>query len=257
MMTVRDLHFRYSDTPILRALSFAIPQGAVVGILGPNGSGKSTLCRLLAGLIAPTAGTILLDGAALASLPRKSLARQIAFVPQETHIAFPIRARDVVRLGRIPHQSGWGIAAPEDAAAVAAALCAMTGETLADRNILELSGGERQRILLARALAGTPRVLICDEPTTHLDLRHQLECMECLVRLTHERGTTVITSLHDVNLAARFCSHLLLLRAGRAHGFGPPRAVLTAESLSTVYDTPMVVLSHAAHEIPLYVPRTP
>lgn len=235
MITCHQLTFSYDGPPVIHALSCTIPAGRLIGVLGPNGSGKSTLLKLVAGLLVPHAGTVAINDCPIAALSPRARGRRMAYVPQETQIAFPLRARDVVALGRLPYQSSFGWATAGDRAIVDEALRSMDATALADRPIHDLSGGERQRIHLARALAQTPTVLLCDEPTTHLDLRHQVECLELLSRSRRERGTTILAALHDLPLAARYCDLVLLLSNGRLQAIGPPGEVLTAATIREVF----------------------
>ncbi len=205
--------------------------GHTTGLLGPNGSGKTTLLRLLAGLVRPTSGTVTLDGRPLTDRPRRDRARRLAHVAQQSDTQLPLTVGEVVRLGRIPHRrllSGTGRADDE---AVREAL-AHTG--MADREHQRwqtLSGGERQRVQIARALAQEPHELLLDEPTNHLDVRHQLELLQLVTR---RPGTTVV-ALHDLNLAAMFCDHVVVLDRGRIAGEGTPADVLTEDLITDVY----------------------
>ncbi|WP_306363664.1 ABC transporter ATP-binding protein [Nocardia sp. CC227C] len=205
--------------------------GQTVGLLGPNGSGKSSLLRLLAGLAAPTAGTVGLDGRDLRRIGRREVARAVAVVSQHADTDVDVTVRDVVRLGRIPHRGLFDADREADDAAVAAALAHTGLEDKADRLWHRLSGGERQRVQIARALAQQPRELLLDEPTNHLDIHHQLELMALVARLP----LTSIVALHDLNLAAMFCDHLIVLRGGRVVAAGPVREVLTADLIGAVY----------------------
>ncbi|WP_280357781.1 ABC transporter ATP-binding protein [Nocardia otitidiscaviarum] len=205
--------------------------GQTVGLLGPNGSGKSSLLRLLAGLAAPTAGTVELDGRDLRRIGRREVARAVAVVSQHADTNVDVTVRDVVRLGRIPHRGLFDTDRAADDAAVAAALAHTGLEDKADRLWHRLSGGERQRVQIARALAQQPRELLLDEPTNHLDIHHQLELMALVARLP----LTSVVALHDLNLAAMFCDHLIVLRDGRVMAAGTVREVLTTDLIAEVY----------------------
>ena len=213
--------------------------GQTVGLLGPNGSGKSSLLRLLAGLAAPTAGTVGLDGVDLRNAGRREIARAVAVVSQHADADVDVTVHEVVRLGRIPHRGLFGADRATDDAAVAAAL-EYTGLTdKAERLWHRLSGGERQRVQIARALAQEPRELLLDEPTNHLDIRHQLELMSLVSRLP----VTSIIALHDLNLAAMYCDHLVVLQAGGVVAAGPVHEVLTAELIADVYEVDAEVVA--------------
>lgn len=256
MFTLQQVSFAYHHTPVLRDLTLSIAPNQCVGVLGANGSGKSTLLKLLARLLTPRTGQITYDGEPLAQLPRGLLARTIGYVPQETHVAFPLRARDLVMLGRLPHAHRFGWETDADREAVDRALTTMACTDFADRLIHDLSGGERQRVLIARALAQQPTVLICDEPTTHLDLRHQVECLRLLTTHGDQHPHTIILALHDLNLAAHYCDTLCLLHDGRVHLFGPPGEVLQPEIMTTVFQTPLAHCTDLATGMTFYAPGT-
>lgn len=204
--------------------------GATVGLLGPNGSGKSSLLKLLAGVDRPSSGTVHLDGEPLARMPRRALARRVAMVSQHSETELHITVRDVVRLGRIPYTGTIG-ADPDGAAAVDAALAATGLRDMTDRYWHMLSGGERQRVQIARALAQDPDHLLLDEPTNHLDIAHQLE----ILALVRQLDVTTVVALHDLNLAAMFCDHVVVLSGGRIVASGTPAEVLTERLIGAVY----------------------
>lgn len=222
---------------VLHGLTFSVPPGQMLGLLGPNGSGKTSLLRLLAGLKTPAGGRVLLDGADLRRLPRRDVARRVAFVEQHAGTTASLTVEDVVRLGRFPHRrplAGWTAA---DAQAVEAALD-RAGMTAKRRDGWHsLSGGEKQRAQIARALAQTPRELILDEPTNHLDIQHQIG----LLRLIAGLGITSVLSLHDLNHAAMFCDRLLVLHHGHIVADGPPAQVLTETLLHDVFSVQATV----------------
>ncbi|MGW0532874.1 ABC transporter ATP-binding protein [Streptomyces sp. NPDC003032] len=222
---------------IVDGVSLAPPPGATVGLLGPNGSGKSTLLRILAGVLAPAAGVVTLDGRPLADTPRREVARRIAVVDQHADTQVELTVRDVVRLGRIPYRRAWSPPTPHDERAVREAL-ERTGLTeRAAQSWHTLSGGERQRVQIARALAQDPRELLLDEPTNHLDIQHQLD----LLSLVAELPVTSVIALHDLNLAAMFCDHVLILKEGTAYAAGAPAEVITEELIAEVYGVRAVV----------------
>jgi iron complex transport system ATP-binding protein len=200
-------------------------------VLGPNGSGKSTLLRLLAGVLAPAAGVVTLDGDPLAAVPRKAAARRIALVHQQSDTQVELTVADIVALGRVPHRGPWSPASAADETAVRAALDRSGLADRAHRLWHTLSGGERQRVQIARALAQEPRELLLDEPTNHLDIQHQLELLDLISGL---RLTSVV-ALHDLNLAAAYCDQIVVLRQGRVVAAGDPGAVLTEELIADVY----------------------
>jgi iron complex transport system ATP-binding protein len=220
---------------ILRDVSFSLEPGERVALIGPNGAGKSTLLRVLAGTLRPTAGRVTLDGVPIAGLERSGIARRIAVVPQQTALPFAMRVEEVVALGRLPHEAPLRGARPSDRAATAAAIERVGLGHLMGRDARELSLGERQLVLLALAVAQQAPVLLLDEPTVHLDLRHQVEAMELLVDLNERDGTALITVLHDLGLAAHFFPRLVIIDHGRIVADGPPADVLTDDRIRDVF----------------------
>lgn len=222
-----------SRKTILHPISFDLAPGRVLGVVGPNGAGKSTLLRLLYRYHPPTTGTVHVDGKDIWSISAREAACTIAAVLQEQPTDFALTVREIIALGRIPHRKGFGGSnGAHDAQIVRFALERLCLLEFADRQLGTLSGGERQRVMVARALAQDPRVLILDEPTNHLDIRHQLEVIE----LIRDLPLTIVTSLHDLNLAAGVCDDVLLLKAGRSLGFGPPSKVLSEQALAHAFD---------------------
>jgi iron complex transport system ATP-binding protein len=214
------------------------PPGALTGLLGPNGAGKTTLLRLVAGLLDPEAGAVLVDDVPVHTIARRERARRIALLEQESSSTVPLTVREVVALGRIPYRTLWG--SDPDEGAVDRALAATDAAHLADRAWSALSGGERQRVHVARALAQEPDLLLLDEPTNHLDVSAQLS----LLRFVRDLGRTTVAALHDLNLAAAYCAHVLVLSGGRLVAAGDPREVLTADLVRRVYGVDAEVLTH-------------
>jgi cobalamin transport system ATP-binding protein len=241
---------------VLDGVTADIPRGAIVGILGPNGSGKTTLLRLLSGTRRPTEGQVLLEGTSIARLPRRSVARRIAVVPQETELAFEYTVLEMVLMGRHPHLGLFELEGPADYAVARDALRATGTDGLEQRRFGTLSGGEKQRVVIAAALAQTSEVLLLDEPTASLDLRYQLEVASLLVRLNAEHGVTIAISTHDLNLAASICRDLVLLREGRVVASGPTPEALTPERVRQLYDVEADVRSHDAAGHLVVVPIT-
>ncbi|MBM4319929.1 MAG: ABC transporter ATP-binding protein, partial [Deltaproteobacteria bacterium] len=217
--------------PLLDGLELTIAAGEIVGLLGPNGSGKTTLLRLACGWLAATSGAVLLDGRPLRSFTPAERARSVAVVPQEHHFPFSYSVAEAVLMGRAPWREGswWESAADRRLAVEAMELAGVA--RLAGRSVDTLSGGERQRVLVARALAQQPRLLLLDEPTSSLDVHHQLSLTGTVQRLARAGRFTVLAALHDLNLASQFCSRVVLLHRGRVHASGPPGEVLTAETM--------------------------
>lgn len=219
--------------------------GEVLVVIGPNGSGKSTLARLLLGVLRPTAGDARFDGRPAAAWDRRALARRVGVVPQGEELVFPLTVRALVSMGRYPHIGAWRTERPADVAAVDRALDACDVRDLADRLVTRLSGGERQRARIARALAQEPDTLVLDEPTAALDIAHEMAIFELLDRLRRARGATVLLVTHNINLAARYATRMLLLDGGRAVAEGTPREVVTRTRIEQSYHWPVQVFPHA------------
>lgn len=217
---------------ILQPVSLHLEPGRVLGVVGPNGAGKSTLLRLLYRYHAPTSGTVKIDGTDIWSLTAREVACQVAAVLQEHPTDFAMTVREIVALGRTPYRYGFSTSGgAHDANVVQASLERLCLLDFAERPLATLSGGERQRVMVARALAQEPRILILDEPTNHLDIRHQLEVLE----LIRDLPVTIVTSLHDLNMAASTCDDVLMLKAGCPIGFGSPDAVLSEDTVSEAF----------------------
>jgi cobalamin transport system ATP-binding protein len=242
--------FGYRDRPVLRDVTMTLPAGGFVGILGPNGSGKTTLLRALAGTVRPARGRVLCDGRDINSFPRQSLARRMAVVQQETHLAFDYTALEVVMMGRYPHLTMFEIEGPRDLS-VAREVMAATGTlSLHDRPFDTLSGGEKQRVILAAALAqiagaAGDGILLLDEPTVALDLAYQLELGELLRERQRRIPLAIAVSTHDLNFAASLCRTLVLLKEGRVLAAGVTDDVLTSEHIRELYDVEADVTRHA------------
>jgi ABC-type cobalamin/Fe3+-siderophores transport system ATPase subunit len=231
---------------ILRDVSLSIAEGERVALVGPNGAGKSTLLRVLCGTLRPTVGRVELGGTPIGSLERVQIARRLAVVPQQTALPFAMRVEDVVGLGRLPHEAVLRGARPSDRAAVAAAIDRVGLGHLLGRDARELSLGERQLVLLALAVAQEAPVLLLDEPTVHLDLRHQVEAMELLRDLNQRDGTSLVAVLHDLGLAAHFFPRLIVIDRGRIVADGPPSDVLTDERIRDVFGVEPALVRLAA-----------
>jgi iron complex transport system ATP-binding protein len=250
MLHASDLVFAYGDStstgkPILDRVSATVERGTVVGLLGPNGAGKTTLLRLLAGMLRPSHGQVLLDGRAIGSLGRRELARRIAVVPQETHSTFDFSVLDIVLMGRYPHLGTFELEGPSDLKIAREALEATGTAALEPRLFGTLSGGERQRVVIASALAQAADILLLDEPTASLDLGYQFQIAALLKSLNANRGTTLVVSTHDLNFAAALCSRIVLLRDGRVLAEGPTEAVLNAGNIRALYGMDADVQYHA------------
>jgi iron complex transport system ATP-binding protein len=225
----------YRGRPALSDVDLHVTRGERIALVGPNGAGKSTLLRAIAGLVDPTAGSVELAGTRLTDLDRLAVARRLAVVPQLPALPFATTVEEVVALGRLPHEHPIRGLRPADRAAVAAAIDRVGVGHLLGRDARELSLGERQLVLLAMAVAQGAPILVLDEPTVHLDLRHQVEVMELLVDLNQRDGTTILAVLHDVGLAAHFFPRIVVLDRGRVVADGPPEAALDHERIREVF----------------------
>jgi iron complex transport system ATP-binding protein len=241
MLQARSVSFAYparrgAATPVLDDVSLEIARGERVGLLGPNGSGKTTLLKLLAGMLKPDRGEIVIDGQPLATMSRRDVARRVAVVPQETHTTFDFSVIDMVLMGRYPHLGPFELEGAADLAIAREALAATGTGAFETRSYSTLSGGEKQRVVIAAALAQTPDLLLLDEPTAALDLGYQFEITGLLRRLNRERRTTMLISTHDLNIIAALCSHVILFRNGRVLAHGRTDDVLTASHIQALYD---------------------
>jgi iron complex transport system ATP-binding protein len=241
--------------PLFADLAFEVASRECVAIIGPNGSGKSTLLKILGGLLEPAAGAVMLEGVSLARLTPRERARRTAVVLPEAPLLFNFSVLEVVLMGRAPHLGLWGLEGKADYDAAHRALEDVGLGALGDRPVHDLSSGERQRVMIARALAQEPRLLLLDEPTAFLDLKHGLAIHEILTTLRFGRGLTVVVVSHDLQLAARHADRLVLLHHGRIVADGPPEAVLTPERLAPVYETAVAVLRDPETGAPLVIPR--
>ncbi|NBE56778.1 ABC transporter ATP-binding protein [Streptomyces boluensis] len=254
-LAAHGLGLRYGDRTVVDNLDLVIPGGAVTAIVGPNACGKSTLLRGLTRLLAPSGGTVTLDGADIHRMSARTLALRLGLLPQQPVTPEAVTVEALVRLGRYPHQrllSPWSKA---DQAAVEAALERTGTAALRDKAVDRLSGGQRQRVWIALALAQDTELLLLDEPTTFLDLRHQLDVLDLVAELHSEAGRTVVMVLHDLGQAARYADHLVVLKDGRLAAAGPPAEVLDAELVKTVFDVDCRVIPDPETGTPLVIPR--
>ncbi|HEY7531840.1 MAG TPA: ABC transporter ATP-binding protein [Nitrospiraceae bacterium] len=253
---VEDVFFRYRTAAkkgrnwVLEQLSFHVAGGEILGIVGPNGSGKSSLLKVLAGLILPYGGTILLGGQPIRQFSQQDIARFIAVVPQEYLQVFPFTVAETVLMGRFPHRAprfwslGLGDDSEQDFMCAQRAMIETDVLSLADRLVSDLSGGERQRVIIARALAQEPKILLLDEPTAFLDINHQIEICSLINRLRNERQLTVVLVSHDLNVASQYCDRVLMLKDGRLCRIGSPGETIRPDVLRMVYGCDVVVDAH-------------
>ncbi len=234
----------YGDTVVLEDVDLSLERGSVLGVVGPNGAGKTTLLRAITGILPLHRGEIRVMGCDLGSWSRPGLARALAVVPQSSPLIFDFTVREIVSMGRMPHQSPWSGERRVDRDAVDRALVAAEVSPLEGRSYLELSGGEQRRVLFARALAQEPSILLLDEPTSHLDPGQGRGLMERARDLARRENIAVLTILHDLNMAALYCDEIAVFKAGRVWSRGTPGEVFTQEALSRVYGLPVAVISH-------------
>ncbi|WP_262283690.1 ABC transporter ATP-binding protein [Micromonospora sp. MA102] len=254
LLSTRDLVVGYESRTVLDGLDLDLPADAFTVIVGPNACGKSTLLRTMARLLTPRRGAVLLDGTAIRDVPTREVARRLGVLPQSPLVPEGITVADLVGRGRQPYQRWWRQWSAEDGRAVDEAMAMADVAELADRPVDTLSGGQRQRVWIAMTLAQDTDALLLDEPTTFLDLAHQVEVLDLLHRLRAERGRTVVAVLHDLNQAARYADHLVAMRAGAVVAAGPPREILTADLVRDVFGLDCVVVPCPVTGAPLVVP---
>lgn len=263
MIAFRDVSVRYPrattqarGTPrdALHGVSLEARAGLVTAVVGPNGSGKSTMVRALLGRLPLASGVVTIEGTPLAALSRADVARRVAAVTQREELTFPLPVHEYVALGRYPHLGAWAPAGAADRDAVERAIALADVDALRDRRVDALSGGEWQRVRLARALAQQGRALVLDEPTTFLDIAHEMSVFELLAQLAHGHGLAVLLVSHQLNLVARFADHLVLLQQGEVVAAGTPTDVMQGEILERVYGWPLVVTRDPAVGAPSLVP---
>jgi len=230
-----NLSFAYKDRAVLHAISLSVKSGEMVGVLGPNGSGKTTLLKILSAVLRGQ-GEVKLNGKHIETYGRRDLSRLFAVVQQDTHVHFPYTAAEIVLMGRASYHSPFALEGEKDLEVARASMDLTDSLSLSNRYLHELSGGEKQRVMIARALAQEPEILLLDEPSAFLDLKHQVQVFELLRRLNRERGLTIVAALHDLNLAALFFPRLIMLRDGKIYRDGTPNEVLTEKTIEEVYD---------------------
>ncbi|MFW5417685.1 ABC transporter ATP-binding protein [Nocardiopsis sp. CNT-189] len=253
-LTAEELTLGYKDRTVIDSLDLEVPPGRITAIVGANACGKSTLLRSMSRLLAPKGGRVLLDGGEVHRTPPKRLARTLGLLPQSPVAPEGITVSDLVGRGRHPHHGALSRRRREDDEAVAAALDATGTAELADRPVDELSGGQRQRVWIAMVLAQRTDLLLLDEPTTFLDVSHQIEVLDLLTDLNLSLGTTIVLVLHDLNLAARYADHLIALASGGLHAAGPPERVLTPETVRAVFGLRSEVITDPVSGRPLMLP---
>ena len=240
-ISLQQLSFSYRTQPVLQGVSLEIPQRSLLALIGPNGSGKTTLLRLMSKVLRPQQGTILLHGRPLSSFSARDLARQLAVISSEQHFEFPFSVADVVAMGRFPHLNRLERMSDQDWTMVDEAMERTSVLHFRHRSISQLSSGEKQRVLIARAIAQQPSVLMLDEPNAHLDINHQIAIFNLLRTLNRQHQMTVIVVLHDLSAAATFCETMVLLHRGQIVRTGTPAEVITAELIQQTYGAEVAV----------------
>ncbi|MGD1904047.1 MAG: ABC transporter ATP-binding protein [Geitlerinemataceae cyanobacterium] len=253
-LTARNLTLAYEGNTIIESLDLAIPHGQIVTLVGPNGCGKSTLLRGMAKLLAPQTGAVYLDGDAIAELPAKTLAKRLGILPQSPPAPEGLTVRELVAQGRYPHQTWLQQWSREDEWQVERAIATTDLQEFANRPLDRLSGGQRQRAWIAMALAQNAQTLLLDEPTTYLDLAHQIEVLDLLYQLNHESDRTIVMVLHDLNLACRYSHQLIALRDGTVIAQGRPQEVVTEALVSEVFGLDSRIIPDPVTGTPLCVP---
>jgi len=253
LLSLERVSFRYGELPVLKDVSLEVGSGSFLGLVGPNGSGKTTLLRVAAGLLKPDAGRVQLFGQPMAKVGRAQMARRLALLPQNGNLPPAFTVWEVVLMGRTPFLGYFGRENASDLVAAERAMEQARCRHLADRRVGELSGGERQRVLVARALAQQPEVLLLDEPTSHMDVEHQVATIDLIAELV-DQGLAVLAVFHDLNLAACYCHRVALLSQGRLVAIGQPAEVFTAENLSRVFKVEMCITTHPRDSVPAVLP---
>lgn len=255
ILQIDHIHFTYNSSPVIRDISFTLDKGDLLGLIGPNGSGKTTLLRLIDGILHPAQGTIRILGTPVGKIKRIDLAKMVAVVPQVSPMIFPFTVQEVVLMGRTPHLGKWRFEGKRDYEIIEQAMAKTDTLALAGRNMNRLSGGETHRVLIARALAQEPQILLLDEPTAFLDIRHQVDFLNLIQALNEEQGLTVIAVTHDINLASLYCKRIALLKEGKIQAIGRPEEVVTEEQIQAVYHTPVIVDRHPVIGRPRVTPK--
>jgi iron complex transport system ATP-binding protein len=250
IIAAENIKFGYSAKPVMEGVSFAVDEAQIVAIIGPNGSGKTTLLKIINGTLFPDAGQMLITGKDTLQWSRKDMAQKVAIVPQETAVIFPFYAEEIVLMGRFPHLNNYRFEDKKDYRIVHEAMEKTDTLAFATRRFDELSAGERQRVLIARALAQEPKVLLLDESTVFLDLKHQLQFLTLLKELNAAQQLTVIFVTHDINLAAQNADRIILLDCGKIYAIGKPAEVITEVNIKEVYAVGVLIDANPQSGLP-------
>ncbi len=250
IVNARNIQFSYAAKPVMKEVSFAVDEAQIVAIIGPNGSGKTTLLKIMNGTLLPDTGQMLIEGKETSRWKRKDIAQKVAIVPQETSVVFPFYAEEIVLMGRFPHFSRYRFEDKKDYRIVQEVMEKTDTLAFASRRFDELSAGERQRVLIARALAQEPKLLLLDESTVFLDLKHQAQFLALLKQLKTDQQLTVIFVTHEINLAAQNANRVILLDSGKIYAIGNPADVITAANIKEVYDVDSLVDQNPQNGLP-------
>lgn len=254
MIKFTDVFFSYPHNPVLHNIQLSVDGGEFVGIIGPNGAGKSTLLKLIDRIIRPDSGRIFLKNKPINEFTRKQLARILGYVQQDFSPAYQFSVSDIVLMGRFPHQKGWSFESKIDREKALGSMEATDCVYLKDRDFTTLSGGEKQRVVLASALAQEPDILLLDEPTTALDLKHQYHFYQILKTLQFKQQMTILSVTHDINLASQFCDRIIILKEGKIEADGPVKEVLRADMIQKIYGIPVHIIHHPENSLPVILP---
>lgn len=240
-LQLNNIFFSYRDTPVLKGISIDVEKSKFVSILGPNGSGKSTLLKTINNIYTPEQGSISIEGKNISLFKPKELAKKIALVPQDTIIDYDFTVKEIIMMGRHPYKGRFQRENEEDFRIVENVMKMTNTYEIKDRFITEISGGERQRVIIAKALAQDPSIILLDEPTSHLDINHQMDILNLLQKLNREKGTTIILVIHDINLAARYSDEIILIDEGIVIGAGKPEDVITLKNMEKAYNIKVAI----------------
>lgn len=255
MLAASDLTVSYGSKTVIESMNLQIPEGRITVLIGGNGCGKSTLLRTLARLLKPGGGEVLLDGQRIARMSTREVAKAMSILPQGPTAPEGLTVRQLVRQGRYPHQSWLKAWSEEDEVRVRSALESARVQDLADQTVDSLSGGQRQRVWIAMSLAQGTDLLLLDEPTTYLDLSHQVEILDMLYELNEREGRTIVMVLHDLNLACRYAHHMVAVHAGNIYAEGPPESIITSETVKKVFQLDCEVIRDPLFGTPLCIPH--
>lgn len=253
---LKDIISGYGEKKVINGISFSVESGEFIGIIGPNGAGKSTLLKTISRVIHPKSGRVSIEEEDVFKMPLKEFAKSVAFVGQDTQVAFPFTVLEIVLMGRFPYLRAFQSESKEDLDAVHQALTVTDCTNFISRPIDQLSAGERQRVFIAKALAQNPKLILLDEPTSHLDISHQIQILDILKELSEANGISMISVFHDLNLASEYCDRLLLIDNGIIFAEGKPEEVLKYEILEEVYKTVVIVKENPLSKRP-YILLTP